>query len=120
VGIGQQVQLTLISSARPGTASEDSRRPVLVGNSRSAELPGCSPSQVRITAATFAVSGVTRSLRPLPWQRTVGPVPAWTSPWVRPVTSLGLSPVWAVPHVEQPKPGSDALSGAMNRIHVKP
>ena len=58
---------------RSWTASEDGRRPGLVGNSGSPGLPGCSRSQVRITAATFAVSGVTRSLRPLPWQRTLFP-----------------------------------------------
>ena len=46
-------------STRSWTASEDSRRPVTVGNSGPAGSPGCWRSQVRITAATFAVSGVT-------------------------------------------------------------
>jgi hypothetical protein len=51
---------------RSWTASEDSRRPVMVGNSGSAGSPGWWRSQVRITAAVFAVSGVTRSFRPFP------------------------------------------------------
>src|SRR6266568_4871640 len=109
-------------STRSWTASEDSRRPVLVGNSGSPGTPGCSRSQVRITAATFAVSGVTRSLRPLPWQRTVGPVPVWTSPRVRPVSSLDRSPVWAARarRAWSRRPCQVPVSGAASRAFVSP
>ena len=38
-----------------------------------------SASQVLSTLTVWVVSGVARSLRPLPWQRTCGPAPRWTS-----------------------------------------
>jgi hypothetical protein len=57
------------------TASRDSGRPTRVGNSGSVPAPVCSASQTRSTATVCLVSGLVRSLRPLPWQRTCAPTP---------------------------------------------
>ena len=69
-------------------------RPRLVGKRGSLGTPPRSSSQPRSTATTCDVSGVERCLRPLPTQRTCGPVPRCTSPQVSPVSSDTLSPVW--------------------------
>jgi hypothetical protein len=55
------------------TASRDNGRPCRVANTGSPGLPGCSASQTRRAATVCRVSGMARSLRPLPWQRTCEP-----------------------------------------------
>jgi len=60
--------------SRADTASRLIGRPVRVGNNGAVVPPGSSLAQVRRTATASAVTGVVRSLRPLPWQRTCGPV----------------------------------------------
>ena len=62
-----------------------------------AGMPGTGPSsasQVFSTLTAWLVSGVARSLRPLPWQRTCGPAPRCASWRARPVSSDTRSPVW--------------------------
>ena len=68
--------------ALDGVAGEPA--PGLGGNSGPAGPGLSSASQVRITLTVWAVSGVARSLRPLPWQRTCGPAPRWMSWRFRP------------------------------------
>ena len=67
---------------------------VRVGNSGVVGLAGALASQARRTATVCVVSGVMRSLRPLPWQLTWAPVPRCTSARVRPISSETRSPVW--------------------------
>ncbi len=71
--------------------------PCRVGNSGSVGLPARSVSQTRRTATVPvpAVSGMMRSLRPLPWQLTCAPTPRWTSAQVSAVSSEARRPVWA-------------------------
>jgi hypothetical protein len=79
---------------RRSSASRLRRSPRLVGNSGSEGCPRRSSSHVRSEAVVPAVSGVTRSLRPLPWQLMCAPVPRCMSPQSRSVSSEARSPVW--------------------------
>ena len=58
---------------RCSIASRLSLPPRRVGNSGVSWSPRCSSSQSRSTATVPLVSGVIRSLRPLPWQATCAP-----------------------------------------------
>ena len=77
---------------RAWTASRDIAVPRLVTNSGPPSLPGCLASHALSAATAWASSGVHRSFRPLPVQRTCAPVPRWTSARVSPVSSETRSP----------------------------
>ena len=86
-------------ATRRSSASSDSGWPRRVGNSGSVGLPARSAVQTRRTATVPAVSGVMRSLRPLPWQLTCAPAPRCTSAQVSEVSSEARSPVWAASRI---------------------
>ena len=75
-------------------ASRLSAWPRRVGNSGAVGSPPCSVSQSRSAVTVSLVSGVIRSLRPLPWQATWAPAPRCRSAEVRPISSEIRSPVW--------------------------
>ena len=83
----------VLAAARP-TASVVSGPRRRVGNSGSVGSPACSRSQSRRTAAVWRVSGVTRFLRPLPWQRTWRRCRGACRARRSPVSSETRSPVW--------------------------
>ncbi len=83
-------------ASRCSRASRLSAVPGRVGNSGSVGVAPRSASQTRRAAVVVVVSGVIRSLRPLPWQLTCAPLPRWTSPQVRPISSEARRPVWMV------------------------
>ena len=83
-------------ASKSATLSRLSRPPWALGKSVAVLRRAGSRSQARNTAAVVMVSGVQRSFRPLPRQRTWAPTPNATSPRWRPVTSDTRNPVWTV------------------------
>jgi hypothetical protein len=80
-------------TAAAATWRSTRRRTASRGNSGSPAAPRRSPSQARRTALVSFRSGVIRSLRPFPVQRTLAPVPRCTAAQASPVSSLTRRPV---------------------------
>jgi hypothetical protein len=80
-------------ASRSDTLSGLSRSPLALGNRAWALCLVGSCNHAFRTAAVILVSGVQRSLRPLPIQRTWAPVPKDTSGRCRPVNSDKRKPV---------------------------
>ena len=97
----------------PLTASRDSEP--RAGSGTAAFLVQRRPRRARsaVSGQPGLVSGVARSFRPLPWQRTCGPAPRWTSSHGQPC-ELG-DPQPAVYLIVECPPRSLTVSGRGNR-----
>ena len=84
------------------------------GNSGSPGSPPCSASQARTVLAVWLVSGVTRSLRPLPWQQTCAPCPRPRS-WILMPVSLGYPQAGLDGQVQQGVVAAAPPGGAVGR-----
>ena len=114
------VAIAVYLAMRRSRASRLSGVPRRVMNSGSAGSPPRSSSQPRRTVTVAGVSGVMRCFLPFPRQLTCAPVPRWTSPMARLVSSVARSPVWqaSISRARSRRPVQVARSGAASRAVI--
>ena len=104
------------------TASRPRAPPVGEGKIESSGSPPRSLSHVRSVSTLCALSGVTRSFRPLPLTRTWAPRPVATSMRRNPASSETRSPVWMATarRAWSRRPVHLVRSGAASKASISP